>query len=89
MTAEVAVDLLRLVIMQSLTLIAPILGTAMAVGVTVSLFQSITSINDQTLTFVPKLVTVGFVVITVAPWVIHSLMEFAIEMIMRIPQMVS
>lgn len=89
MTIEVAVELLRLVIMQSLTLIAPILGTAIAVGVTVSLFQTITSINDQTLTFVPKLVIVGIVVIGSAPWIIRSLMEFTTSIFSRLPQMVS
>jgi len=87
MTIEIAVELLRLVIMQSLTLIAPILGTAIAVGVVVSLFQTITSINDQTLTFVPKLVIVGFVMIGSAPWMIRSIMEFTGSIISRMPQM--
>ena len=58
-----------------------------AVGVMVSLFQTITSINDQTLTFVPKLVIVGIVIIGSAPWMIRSLMEFTTSIISRIPQM--
>lgn len=88
MTVEMAVELLRLVIMESLTLVAPILGTAIAVGIMVSLFQTITSINDQTLTFVPKLVIVGFVIIAAAPWMIRSLMDFTTTIISRLPQMV-
>ena len=89
MTVEFAVELLRLVIMVSLKLVAPLLGTAIAVGILVSLLQTITSINDQTLTFVPKLVVVGMVLIMTAPWLIRTLIDFTVSMISRLPQMTS
>ena len=89
MTVEFAVELLRLVIMISLKLVAPLLGTAIAVGILVSLLQTITSINDQTLTFVPKLVVVGMVMIMTAPWLIRTLIDFTVSMISRLPQMTS
>ena len=60
MTLELAVDLLGNLLQTGLILSVPILGTAILVGVTVSLVQSITSLQEQTLTFVPKLVAVSF-----------------------------
>lgn len=87
MNAEFAVDILRLIIQEALLLITPILGTAIVVGVVVSLVQSITSIQEQTLTFAPKLVIVGLVILFSAPWIIRSLIEFTIMFFEKIPQM--
>ena len=55
MTLELAVDLLANLLRTGLIIAVPILGTALAIGVSVSLIQSITSLQEQTLTFVPKL----------------------------------
>ena len=59
MTMEMAVDIMRNLLQTALLLSVPILGTALAVGLTVSFVQSITSLQEQTLTFVPKLVCVS------------------------------
>ena len=56
MTMELAVDIMRNLLQTALLLSVPILGTALVVGLTVSFVQSITSLQEQTLTFVPKLV---------------------------------
>ena len=56
MTMELAVDIMRNLLQTGLLLSVPILGTAMVVGLLVSFIQSITSLQEQTLTFVPKLV---------------------------------
>lgn len=87
MTIEMAVDLFRITVTESIVLVGPILATAVAVGVGISLFQSITSIQDQTLTFVPKLVAVSAVLIVSAPWIIRSLMEFTVNMVGQMSQM--
>jgi len=88
MSLEIAVDLFRITILQALAVVAPILVTAIAIGLAVSLIQTVTSIQEQTLTFVPKLVGVGLMLIISANWVMRSLMEFAIQMIQRLPEMV-
>ena len=54
MNPEFAVELLKTVILQAVLLAAPFLGVALIVGLVVSLFQAVTSINEQTLSFVPK-----------------------------------
>jgi len=88
MTLEMAVDLIRMTLTTALSLVAPLLLTAIVVGVAVSLFQSITSIQEQTLTFVPKLTGVVLVGLVVANWLLRTLMEFAADMFQNLPSMV-
>ena len=67
---------------------APILLTAMIIGLAVSLFQSVTSIQEQTLTFVPKVLAIVVIMVLLMPWTLRTLVEFAAGMIGRMPQMV-
>jgi len=88
MNIEQAIDILRSLVGMSLLLIGPILVVAVLVGVTVSLFQSVTSIQEQTLSFVPKLVAVGMVIVFTAPWMLRMMMQFAINYFSHLPDMV-
>lgn len=88
MNPEQAIEILHTLISQSLLIVAPILLVAILVGVAVSLFQSVTSIQEQTLSFVPKLLAVGLVVAFSAPWMVRSLMQLTITFINRLPEMV-
>lgn len=88
MNVEMAIDLLRQLITICLVLIGPIVGVAVGVGVGVSLFQAVTSIQEQTLSFVPKLIAVGLLLVVSAPWMIRQLMQFTIACFARIPEMV-
>ena len=85
MNIESAIELFRLTITQSLMLVGPLLLTAMAIGLVVALIQAVTSIHEQTLSFVPKLVAVAFVALLSAHWLIRSLMEFTVAMVGRFP----
>ena len=87
MNPEFAVELLKTMIMQAVVLAAPFLGTAMIVGLIISLFQAVTSINEQTLSFVPKALCVLGMLLLLAPWMIRQLIEFTTEIIEKIPQM--
>jgi flagellar biosynthetic protein FliQ len=60
----------------------------MVIGLAVSLFQAVTSINEQTLTFVPKALGVLGVLLLLLPWVVRSLVEFTTAVIEKMPQMV-
>lgn len=88
MNPEFAVELLKTMIYQVLTLAAPILLTAMVIGLIVSLFQTVTSIHEQTLTFVPKALAVVGMILLLLPWIVRSLTEFTTTVIQKIPQMV-
>jgi len=83
MTIEAAVDILRQTVWTSFVLVSPILATAIAIGLAVSLIQTVTSIQEQTLAFVPKLIGVGIVVVGVSGWMLKTLVEFTTQMIMR------
>ncbi len=63
----------------ALLLAAPILLTCMIVGITVTLFQAVTSIRDMTLTIVPKLLAVGVVTLLFGGWMMEVLLRFANE----------
>jgi len=88
MNIEQAVEILRSLISTSLLVIAPILISAVLIGVVVSLLQSVTSIQEQTLTFVPKVVAVGMVIVFTAPWMLRQMMQFAIGYLSHLPDMV-
>jgi len=60
----------------------------MVIGLAVSLFQSVTSIQEQTLAFVPKALGIVALLIILMPWLLRTLVEFATAMIEKMPQMV-
>ena len=66
---------------------APVLVTALAVGFTVSLFQSVTQIQEVTLSFVPKALAVGIVLLVAGNWMISTMVEFTTELYDRIPNL--
>ncbi len=76
MTDEAAIELIRSTLLIVLTIAAPLLIAGMVVGLVVSLFQSVTSIQDQTLTFVPKIIIIVIVAVVLTPWMIELLMSF-------------
>jgi flagellar biosynthetic protein FliQ len=88
MNPEFAVELVKTMIFQALALAAPILIVAMLIGLGVSLFQAVTSIHEQTLSFVPKVLGIVVVVIVALPWMLRSTIEFATMLIEKMPQMV-
>ena len=87
MTMEMAVDIMRNLLQTGLLLAVPILGTATVVGLIVSLIQSITSLQEQTLTFVPKLICVSLAIIVSANFILRTMMEFCISMLNMLPTM--
>ena len=87
MNAAVAADLLKTLIMEAVMLSTPILVTAMMIGLAISLFQSVTSIQEQTLTFVPKALAIVTLIVVLLPWMLRSLVEFTSAMIEKMPQM--
>ena len=73
--------------MVALKLSAPILVTSLVIGFTVSLFQSMTQIQEFTLAFVPKLIGVGIALLICGNWMLHTLMTFTIDLFEGLPAM--
>jgi flagellar biosynthesis protein FliQ len=88
MNPEFAIDLLKTMILEALTIAAPILITAMVIGLAISLFQAVTTIHEQTLAFVPKALAVVGIMLLLLPWIVRTLMEFTTAVIMKMPEMV-
>ena len=76
MTIEFVVELYREMLRTGALVAAPILGVAMATGLTISLIQTMTSIQEQTLTFVPKIMAITLTVGFTLPWILTQLMNF-------------
>ena len=75
-----AVDVARQALWESLIIAVPILGSGLLIGLFVSLFQAVTQIQEQTLTFVPKIIVMILVAIVLLGWIAVRMIEFATEM---------
>ena len=81
-----AITIGRNLMFTSLLLVAPIVVVSLAVGLFISIAQTVTSIQEQTLTFAPRIVAVVGVVILLTPWYLSTLKSYTIEMIEYINQ---
>jgi flagellar biosynthetic protein FliQ len=87
MNPEVAIDLFKTTIYFALYIVTPFLGVTLVVGLVTSLLQSVTSLQEQTLSFVPKLIALAVVTVALGPWLLRSLTEFAIQTITKMSEM--
>jgi len=85
MSGALAVDLVRHAVMLSLQVAAPLLVTALVVGLLVSLFQAVTQLQEQTLTFIPKLLVIATVFVISLPWALNRLVEYLATVIRSLP----
>lgn len=88
MNGSLAVDLVRQAVMLSLVVAAPLLATALLVGIVVSLVQAVTQLQEQTLTFIPKLLALAFVFTLTLPWALSKLVEYLAGVIRSLPTVV-
>jgi flagellar biosynthetic protein FliQ len=89
MNGALAVDLVRHAVMLSLLVAAPLLLTAMLVGILVSLVQAVTQLQEQSLTFIPKLASIALVFIITLPWALSQLVEYLAGVLRSLPTLVS
>jgi flagellar biosynthetic protein FliQ len=88
MTPETVVTIGRQALEMTLMLSAPLLLTALAVGLIVGIFQAATQINEMTLSFIPKLLAMAAVLALTGPWMIRQLVEYTRNLIESIPGMI-
>lgn len=67
---------------------APLLLTALVVGLVVGMFQAATQINEMTLSFIPKLIAMAVVLVVAGPWMLRTLVDFTRNLIINLPGMV-
>jgi flagellar biosynthetic protein FliQ len=83
MNPDLAIDLFKSTVTFSLYVVAPFLIATLVVGLLASLVQSVTSMQEQTLTFIPKLVVLAGLLMLLTPWLLRALSEFTITTITR------
>ncbi len=88
MTPETVVTVGRQALELMLIVAAPLLLVALLVGLVVSFFQAITQLNEQTLSFLPKLVGVSLTLVVAGPWMITTLVDYLQRTLIGIPQMI-
>ena len=88
MSPETVVTVGRHALEMTLMLAAPLLLTALAVGLIVGIFQAATQINEMTLSFIPKLLAMAAVLAFTGPWMIKSLVEYTRGLIESIPSLI-
>lgn len=86
MNAEVALFWVQEALRTAFLLAMPLLGAALAVGLVVSLFQAITSMQEMTLSYIPKILVVALVLLLLAPWMLETLTDFATHALQFIPE---
>ena len=74
------IDAIRMALMYTLLLSAPVLGAGLIIGLVVSLVQAVTQIQEQTLSFVPKIAAMLLVAVALMAWLMTKLADFAMEM---------
>lgn len=79
---DAAIFLVRDTLIEAIRIAMPILMAGVVIGLIISIVQSVTSIQDQTLTFVPKILVMIGVAVVLLPWIVARLMEFATELFM-------
>jgi flagellar biosynthetic protein FliQ len=85
MTEQTVIDIAGKAIMVSMKIAAPALISTLIVGLLVSIVQAATQINEQTLTFIPKIIILSLTLALAGPWILQTMMNFTIEIINTIP----
>jgi flagellar biosynthetic protein FliQ len=80
MGPDQTVEIMRRLLIEAMVLSAPLLAAAALVSLTVSLLQTLTSVQEQTLTAVPRLVVIFVITVAVLPWMVHRLVGFTVRL---------
>ena len=87
MSPDYVVELMKGLMTHIMMIALPLLLTGMTVGLLVSLFQAVTSLQEQTLTFVPKALAVAVLLFFIMPWIVRTLMDYTTSMFDKMPSM--
>lgn len=88
MTPETVIDILREALWLIVTLATLIIGPGLVIGLVVSTFQAATQINEQTLSFLPRLLITLITIIVAGPWMLTQLLDHANRLITSIPYLI-
>lgn len=81
MTEELIIEILKELFYTTFLILLPILGVSLVVGIMISIFQAATSIQEMTLTFVPKIVATAITVLFLLPWMMDKVVAFTVKIL--------
>jgi flagellar biosynthesis protein FliQ len=87
MSQDQALDLMNRLLLESMFIAGPILAAILIVGLIISVIQATTQLQEMTLSYVPKMLVSGLLLIFLGPWMIGRMMNFAISVIRIIPSL--
>jgi len=87
MDSAMVVELAREALWMTMLISAPLLAVGLAIGLLVGIFQAATSINEQTLSFIPKVLAVGLTMAIAGGWMINTLVDYTKNVFTRIPHL--
>lgn len=87
MTGDWALGLMNQLLWNSMLVAAPLLAAALVTGLLVSVLQVATQLQEMTLSYVPKLLVSGVILILMGGWMMHIIVQFALQMIATIPDL--
>ena len=79
------IDLGQRMMFDSLVISLPLLGIGLVIGVLISILQAATQVNEQTLTIVPKLLTVGLTIMLLMPWLVERVLDITLRIFNQLP----
>lgn len=88
MTPDTVMSMTHVALRIALTMAGPTLLTSLIIGLTVSIFQAATQVNEMTLTFIPKLVGVAVVLVILGPWLLTTMIDYMQALFTGIPDLV-
>ncbi|HNC50922.1 MAG TPA: flagellar biosynthesis protein FliQ [Accumulibacter sp.] len=88
MTPEVVMQIGRQAVEMTLLMAGPLLLAALAIGLIVSVFQAATQINEQTLSFIPKLVGMFLILLLAGPWMLEIMVDYVRRLFENIPLLI-
>ncbi len=88
MSESFVMTLARDAMLMTLLISLPMLGVSLVVGLVVAIFQAMTQINEMTLTFVPKFIAFGLVLMILGPWMLEQIIAFTTKLFQMLPYMV-
>ncbi len=88
MTEQFVINFLNNAIYTTMLIAGPILLVTLIIGFLIGIFQAVTSINEMTLTFIPKIIAVGILILLLLPWMLHIMQDYLISIFNMIPMVV-
>ncbi len=87
MSEEFVVNIIREAFFTTMLIASPVLLLSLTVGLIISILQAATSIQEVTLTFLPKMIIIGLVLVFTLPWMIDVMTSFTVNLIQQIPNL--